>query len=171
MMNKKYFEEARTLEDVKAIYKKVARQLHPDCNPDKDTTAEFQEFQKEYEEAFERCKFTHVNKDGEEYTKETDETPEQFAGIINKLLGLDGLVIELCGSWLWVTGNTREHKEVLKELHFSWSKNKSAWYFHFEPYRKRSKKTVDLDSIRNMYGSQRFTEKTFTQYKEIAATA
>lgn len=167
----KYFSEAITLEDVKQIYKKLARELHPDCNPGKDTTAAFQEMQKEYEDAFNRCKNTHVNKDGETYTKETTETPEMYADIVNALLKCSGLIIELCGSWLWVTGNTKEHSATLKELHFRWSKNKSAWYFHFEPFRKSSKKSVDLDTIRSMYGSQRFTEKTAATYKEIEQTA
>ena len=169
-MNKNYFSDARTLEDVKQLYKKLARELHPDCNPGKDTTKDFQEMQRQYNEAFNRCKNIHMNKDGETYTKETDETPEQFAEIINQLLKCPGLVIELCGSWLWITGNTKEHADTLKALHFRWSRNKAAWYFHFEPYRKHSKKTVDLNTIRSMYGSQRFTEATDT-YKEITATA
>jgi len=168
-MNKNYFEEAITLEDVKQIYKRLARELHPDCNPGKNTTADFQEMQRQYNEAFNRCKNIHVNKDGETYEKETTETPEQFASIINALLKAPGLIIELCGSWLWVTGNTREHRDLLKELNFRWSKNKEAWYLHFEPYRKHSKKTVDLQTIREMYGSQRFTERTASQYKELAA--
>lgn len=167
----KYFEAARTLEDVKQLYKKLARDLHPDCNHDRDTTAEFQEMQRQYHEAFNRLKNVHINKDGETYEKETEETPEQFAAIINALLKMPGLMIELCGSWLWITGNTREHKDGLKTLGFKWSKNKAAWYFHFEPYRKRSKKSVDLDTIRSMYGSQKFTERTATQYKEIEQTA
>lgn len=166
-----YFDQAVTLEDVKAIYKKVARQLHPDCNPGKDTTAEFQAMQQEYERAFNRCKNIHVNKDGETYEKETTETPEMFRDIIDKLLSLDGLIIELCGSWLWITGNTKEHKDEIKSLGFRWSKNKEAWYLHFEPYRKHSKKTVDLNTIREMYGSQRFTERTASRAKEIAETA
>ena len=167
----KYFQDCITLEDVKALYKKLARQLHPDCNPGKDTTQAFQEMQAEYEKAFEACKYTHINKEGETYTKETDETPEMYADIINALLRCPGLEIELCGSWLWVTGNTKDHKDLLKELHFMWSKNKAAWYFHFEPFRKRSKKAATLEEIRSMYGSQRFTEKTSSIYKEISATA
>ena len=167
----KWFKDCETLEDVKALYKKLARALHPDCNPGKDTTADFQAMQAEYEKAFNACKNTHVNKDGEKYTKETDETPEMYADIINALLKCPGLEIELCGSWLWVTGNTKEHKDLLKELHFSWSKNKAAWYFHFEPFRKRSKTKVSLDEIRSMYGSQKFREKTSSIYKEIEATA
>ena len=166
-MNKDFFSDCVTLEDVKQLYKKLARELHPDCNPGKNTTAAFQDMQRQYNEAFQRCKNIHVNKDGEQYTKETTETPEQYAAIINALLKCDGLMIELCGSWLWITGNTKEHKDILKELNFRWSKNKSAWYLHFEPYRKHSKNTMDLDSIRSMYGSQRFTEKTATQYKEL----
>lgn len=171
-MIKNYFEEAKTLEDVKQLYKKLARELHPDCNPDRDTTADFQKMQQQYNEAFKRLKNVHVNKDGETYTKETDETPEMYADIINQLLKCKGLVIELCGSWLWVTGNTKEYSDLLKSLKFRWSRNKSAWYFHFEPYRKHSKKSVDLNTIRSMYGSQRFTERTQSQYKELeTATA
>ena len=170
-MTRDYFEEARTLEDVKQLYKKLARALHPDCNPGKDTTADFQKMQADYEKAFNRCKNIHVNKDGETYEKETTETPEQYADIINQLLKCEGLIIELCGSWLWITGNTKEYSNTLKTLRFRWSKNKAAWYFHFEPYRKRSKKSVDLDTIRSMYGSQRFTERTASQYREIEATA
>lgn len=166
-MPKNYFENARTLEDVKQLYKKLARELHPDCNPGKDTTAEFQMMQQQFEEAFKRLRNIHVNKDGETYEKETEETPEQYAGIINALLKLDGLMIELCGSWLWITGNTKEHHEAIKALGFKFSKNKCAWYFHFEPYRKHSKNSVSLDKIRSMYGSQRFTERTTTQYKEL----
>ena len=42
-------------------------------------------------------------------------------------------------------------------LGFKWSHNKAAWYFHREPYRKRSKKSMTLDDIRRMYGSAHFT--------------
>lgn len=170
-MNKNYFEDCRTLEDVKGLYKKLARELHPDCNPGKDTTADFQEMQKQYNAAFNRCKNTHVNKDGETYEKETNETPEMYADIINALLRCSGLVIELCGSWLWITGNTKEWSNTIKSLGFKWSRNKAAWYFHFEPYRKHSKKSVDLDTIRSMYGSQKFSGATSSIYKEIEATA
>ena len=60
----KYFEECKTCEDVKQIYKKMARDLHPYCNPGKDTTAEFQEMSRQYEEAYNRLKNVHQNANG-----------------------------------------------------------------------------------------------------------
>ncbi len=80
-------------------------------------------------------------------------------GIIEKLIHMDGIEIEICGSWVWVTGNTRAHKDELKALAFRWSSNKAAWYFHRDGYRKRSKKSLTLDEIRDYYGSEKIEKK------------
>lgn len=155
MLNK-YFTECRTAEDVKAAYKDLVKKLHPDNNPGTDTTKGFQEMQAEFKTAFERLKNVHVNADGEMYEKETDEAPEEYMDILEKLFRAKGLVIELCGSWLWVTGNTKEYKDLLKELKFRWASGKSAWYYHRDPWHKRGKGKMSLDDIRIKYGSQKF---------------
>lgn len=154
-----YFTNCKTAEEAKQEYKRLARMLHPDCNTE-DTTAEFQKMQKDFETVWKRLKNVHVNSDGEAYTKETSETAAQYMDIINTLLTVPGIVIELCGSWLWVTGNTYDAKSILKELHFKWSRKKAAWYFHFEPYRKRGKVERSMEDIRNMYGSEKFQTRT-----------
>ena len=155
----KYFKDCTTAEECKKLYRKLASKLHPDANPDRDTTAEFQEMQAEFEVVFENLKTWHVNKEGVRYEKATEETAEEFMDLINKLLKLAGIEIELCGSWIWVTGDTKSVKEELKALKFRFSKNKCAWYFHNEPYRKRSKRNMTLNDIRNMYGSKSFTRE------------
>ena len=117
---KKYFESCKTAEELKQTYKQLARKLHPDCNPGKDTTAEFQRMQSEYESSWERLKDCHVNKDGEFYKSSTptEETAADFMNIINELLRYKNITVELCGSWLWVYGETRPIKPVLNKFKF-----------------------------------------------------
>ena len=50
-------------------------------------------------------------------------------------------------------------KEELKALSFRWSSNKSAWYFHRDGYKKRSKKSLTLDEIRGYYGSEKIEKE------------
>ncbi len=78
---------------------------------------------------------------------------------------LNDIEVEICGSWIWVSGNTREHKEILKNLKFRYAHKKQAWYYHTEPYRKKSKRELTLDEIRDMFGSQQYTAK---QERELA---
>lgn len=155
-----YFRDCKTIEDVKQMYKKLARDLHPDCNPGRDTTREFQEMGRQYEEAYNRLRNTHRNAEGETYEKETQQTAAEYADLINQLLHIPGLIIELCGSWLWITGNTYEARDQLKALGFRFSRKKQAWYFHSEPYRKHGKSEKSMQDIRNMYGSEKYATRT-----------
>lgn len=149
----KWFTNPQTLEELKKQYKQLALKHHPDLG---GNTADMQEINNEYDKLFETLKNTHKTVDGKTYTAQTEttETAAEFRDIINQLINLEGINIELCGSWLWITGNTKEHKEVLKSLHFRWSKSKCAWYYHTEDYKKSSKKSYSLDEIRDLYGSE-----------------
>lgn len=148
----KYFQNCKTIDEVKALYKKLALKLHPDCN-EQDTTKEFVEMSAEYEKAFKMYKNTFKNASGETYTKENDETAEQYKDIIDKIIHFEGVKIEIIGTWIWLSENTYAYKEQIKELGFKWSKNKQAWSFHTEPWRKRSKRNISLDEIRGLYGT------------------
>ena len=158
----KYFTNCKTAEELKKEYRKLAKQLHPDLGGD---TEEFKIMQNEYEIMWERLKNIHTNSNGETYTKETTETPQEFINIINVLTSYLDISIEVCGSWLWITGNTKLHKEVLKNLKFRYAHKKQAWYYHTEPYRKKSKRELTLDEIRDMFGSEKYQSK---QEKELA---
>ena len=150
----KWFQNPDTLEDLKKQYKKLAFQHHPDLG---GQTEDMQEINAEYERLFTTLKDTHKNADGKFYTarEASTEAADEFVDIIEKLIHMDGVEIEVCGSWVWVTGNTKDHKTELKALSFRWSRNKSAWYFHRDGYRKRSKKSLTLDQIRGLYGSEK----------------
>ena len=154
-----------TLEELKSMYKRLAMQNHPDCG---GSTEAMQEINTEYETLFARLKNTHRNASGEQYTAANDngETAADFVDIIDKLIKLPGIIIELCGSWLWITGETRAVKEELKEIGFRWSSNKKAWYYHEGAYSKRGSKKCSLDDIRDMYGSRKYSG---TGYQQLAS--
>lgn len=152
----KYFTNCKTAEELKKEYRQLAKQLHPDLGGD---TEEFKVMQNEYEIMWERLKNIHINSEGETYTKETTETPQEFINIINVLIKLNDIEVEICGSWLWITGNTKAHKDILKQLKFRWANKKQAWYYHTEPYRKKSKRELSLDEIRELFGSQQYKAK------------
>lgn len=162
----KYFHNCRTAEDVKHQYRKNAKKYHPDLggNPE-----DFKAMRIEYERLWEQYKNVHRNSEGETYERETTETPEEFANIIDTLVRLNGVHVEICGSWIWASGNTMTHKDTLKQLGFKWAHKKKAWYYHSEPYRKRSRRELTLDEIRDMFGSQSYAAKADEEKKLTAA--
>lgn len=103
----------RTLEELKKAYHRLCLKLHPDVGGSDD---EMKILNAEYERLFEQVKNIHVNKVGETYERETDETPEAFQELIAELLKMDGIEIEIIGCFVWVSGNTKPHKEQLKAL-------------------------------------------------------
>lgn len=163
----KFIKNVSTLEELKKAYKKLALKLHPDCG---GTNEEMAQLNNEYDELFSKLKNTHKNKDGETYTKETAETPEHFRDILNYLFSLkmDGVDIEIVGSFIWLTGNTKPYKEEIKALEFRYSPKKYAWYKAPSDYKKRSRKNYDMNTIRGMYGSQTVKEND-KKVKELQA--
>jgi hypothetical protein len=85
----------------------------------------------------------------------SDNNYADLFDFIDKLKLCTGLIIEICGTWLWVGGNTITHKELLKELKFKYSGSKKAWYFsnNLTATKKRGF-TNDINTIRNKYGSK-----------------
>jgi len=148
-----YFCNVLTLEDLKKQYRTLALKHHPDKGGD---TATMQEISAEYERLFKMLKDTHRAADGTIYTTSTysEETAAEFINIIEVLIKLDGLIIEICGRFLWLSGNTHTHRNIIKSLSFRWSSNKKAWYLAPKGYRKSSRTDWSMEDIRNKFGSE-----------------
>jgi len=145
-----FFTNIHTLDELKKAYRRLAMLHHPDCGGNHET---MQQVNEEHDKLFEVLKNSH-NKTADEY-HQTTETPEEFREIINLLLGLDGLELELCGSWLWIGGDTKTHKEELKAAGCRWSQNKKLWYWHHaEEGRKWRRGKASMRQIRSKYGSE-----------------
>jgi curved DNA-binding protein CbpA len=164
----KYFSNIHTLDELKATYRRLVMQHHPDRGGDTET---MKAINAEHDQLFEELKKQH-NKTADQY-HQTTETAEEFRDILNELLKLDGLVVELCGCWLWISGSTAEHKETLKAAGCKWAPKKKMWSWHHEEddcHRYKGKST--MSEIRTKYGSQVFTAAgETTGYTRIGATA
>jgi|SRR5579871_32282 len=144
-----YFSGCKTIDEIKALYKRLAKQNHPDLGGD---TATMQAINKEYAFA---C--VHVGKSSGLSRDELDseiKISELYREAIEKIIHLPGIVIEVVGHWIWVTGNTYTVKQELKAAGFYFASKKAAWYFRSEEYKtKGGKKT--LDEIRRKYGTEK----------------
>lgn len=151
--------EPDNVEDLKKAYHKLAMAHHPDMGGSKEA---MQEINLEYEALFERLKDIHRSSRPEgprtyEAQEKTKETPADFINICNELFKLHGLEVELCGRWLWIGGDTRQHKDRLKALGCKWSKGKQKWSWHFPEdaaMTYKGKKSWSMDRIRLQFGSE-----------------
>lgn len=71
---------------------------------------------------------------------------------INAIIHLQGLRIEVCGLWVWVSGDTRTHKESLKAAGYYWASKKFMWYFR--PAESAGGRGLPMETIREKYGSK-----------------
>jgi DnaJ domain len=131
-------------EEIKAAYRKATAQYHPDHNP------AGLEMMKLVNVAYETLK---------EYEGEVKErnNQENYGEAVNEALNAIinlGLDIEVCGSWIWVRGNTYPHRRVLDDAGYKWAPKKKCWYFRPEDYMSRNRKTWSMEKIRDTYGSE-----------------
>lgn len=110
-----YFNDCKTAEALKKAFKRWVVKLHPDNGGIEE---DFKKMSNGYDKYFEKLKNVHVNAKGEEYQKETQETPEEFKELIEKLFKMDGVEIEIIGSFVWVSGDTKKHKDGLEGSFF-----------------------------------------------------
>ena len=137
-------------ETVKQAYRAACKKSHPDVNP-----AAGGEMIKLINAAF------AVLKDFKGDVKEQQANySELLNDALNAVIGLQGLAIEICGAWVWITGNTRDHKDALKAAAFKWANKKKAWYYRPAEYKSRSHGSSSLYEIREKYGSAQPTGRT-----------
>lgn len=152
-----YFDTCATLDELKKAYRTLCKELHPDANPDRDTTALFQDLAAQYEKAFERLRYIRTRADGTTYTRDTTETAQDFPRAVSAIISLAGIDIEICGSFIWVSGDTYTHRATLKALQYRYCAKKRMWYYDTDPVnRARHKKTggaTPMEKIRERYGS------------------
>lgn len=165
----KYLKGIKTLEELKKAYYKLAMKMHPDKGGDAE---EMKVLNNEYDTWFAKVSHIHTNKEGKTYEKQTNEKPQEFKDIIDNLMQMNGITIEVIGSFIWVggvaQGDINKHK-VLKGMKFKWHKVKELWYKAPDGYRKYNKKQYSMDEVRDMFGTRFYAETENTTANPIMA--
>ena len=132
-----------TPDTVKLAYKRACNKYHPDKGgSDEMMKAINQAYQtlKEFEGSLESGDLNY---------------PDELNEAINNIINLPGVFIEVCGAWIWVTGETKQHAKALGKngAKFFYASKKKAWYFRPSDWKSASRGKFSLDEIRAKHGS------------------
>ena len=136
------------LDMIKSAYRKLASANHPDKG---GKTEVMQLINCAYEEL---TKFFIMNQTLE-INEENGEAQAFDFSFLDELKAMQGLIIEVCGYWIWLGGNSYFHRAAIKALGFKFSGSKKAWYWSPVMSEKRFMRgTKPMEDIRKVYGSQ-----------------
>ncbi|MGR3178692.1 MAG: hypothetical protein ACUZ8E_11600 [Candidatus Anammoxibacter sp.] len=164
------FSQYKTVSETKQAYKKLAFLLHPDRKNGSHEAfvsmqalylAKLKSLHGQTSTGFDKKEHTYYYNQAVE-----SEVMEKITELLN--LKANDIDIELCGVWLWVSGNTRAYKEKLKKLALRWHSSRGKWYFHTKTNRKRKMSKMSMDQIRYAYGSRSFEAEKQEERRAIA---
>jgi len=134
-----------TKADIKKAYKKACTKYHPD----KGGSVEMMQA---VNQAYDELK---------DFEGNIEAGALGYSDLLNeallKIINLPNIEIEICGAWVWVTGDTKQHSKELGKngAGFWWAKKKKAWYFRPADWKSSSRGDWSLDRIRGEHGSQK----------------
>lgn len=143
------FQNIETIDEAKKVYKRLAKVFHPDKGGNAE---QFKILNDEYHRFIDN--FSKVHFDDVDF----EELNIELEKIIIDILHYENIVIEIVGSWVWVSGDTKAIKEVLKGLGFKWASKKKMWFFG-ELKKSRGRGNMDINEIKDKYGFKTVKQK------------
>ena len=148
-----YFNNIHSLEELRKEYKRLVKLNHPDNGGNEET---IKAINAEYDKMFDRLKDADTStnnnsKTANRYNKDIDAAIREA---INRIIHLEGIQIDLVGTWVWVFGNSYPVKDQLKAAGFRYSGNRKAWYWHSNEEKKKGASKRSMDELKAFYGCQ-----------------
>lgn len=149
---------ASTLNELRRQYKMFLVKYHPDNNPGMDTTKDMQEINAEYD--------VLLNQFAENQSSDVSaEKESELKKVLNEVIKIKAdILIELVGTWIWISGNTHPVRGMLSEIGFKWAHKKRMWYWGESGHKCTA--PLAMEDIRAKYGSTVYR----SQYKESIGT-
>lgn len=152
MNTQNYFAACFDEAAIKTRFRELAKANHPDLG---GSLEEMQRINAAYSAAL-RGEYRKTMTDNDAET--AVEMDEEIAAKVSEIIALQGIIIEIVGKWLWVTGDTFTVKDALKAAAFKFAAKKRAWFFRREQDAARFSKGQDLDTIKAKYGCRVLTD-------------
>jgi len=143
-----YFEGISTLDDLKRRYHALCKELHPDVGGSDEAMKAL------------NAEYAQLLKQLNDCSPEAEASELLYRDKIAAVAHLEGLELEIIGTWLWVTGNTYAHRETLKSAGFSFAPVKKVWFYRASEYRTRTRsESHDMEDIRSKYGATKIVKE------------
>lgn len=151
-----YLKNVNTIEELKKLYKKMAFKLHPDITGDNGENMKI--LNNEYDHLYpiigkqngKTYKPSSVKENN--YNSYDDEFKEMIEKLIK--LKMENVTIEVCGWFIYITGETKPYKEKLGKNGLKlWYSHQKGWYYKPSWYKGSKHAAWSMDKIREVYGS------------------
>lgn len=156
---KAYFRGVKSVEELKKLYHELVKVHHPDIGGDENI---MKAVNAEFDKVYDLVKDIHLKFDGTTWEAKGDkvetEKAQAYRAKIMELfpiiLRLQDITIEIVGCWIWITGDTKSYKDILKGCGFWFSGQKKAWYFNGSPKKsKRISYYKSYNQVREHWGA------------------
>lgn len=168
-----YFSPGMTVAQLKKEYHALAMRWHPDRGGD---TATMQAINEAYQRALAAADGSISYDENDEpheyhYNAEREQAVVDFIDRLIKSGALQPTVdCWLIGTWVWIQGDTKPVKELLKALECKWHSKRACWYWHPDDGRKwHYNRNASLDGLAAAYGASRLTGTHREDAERIAA--